>query len=89
MFDDIRVLNQQCPSISDAEQNPAEFDDWLASLPEPSVESLINYQRNLDFMLKINAEVGVFQDMQVECAPEETKVANGGKYMSYIYNHRY
>jgi len=80
MFDEIQVLDQQIDT---------EFDAWLASLPEPSEQSLINYQRIWDFMLKINAEVGVFQDVQFECAPEEAKVANNGKYMSHSYVWRY
>ncbi len=84
MTEDIEVLDVHFPPISDAE-----LEAWLDSLPEPSAESLANYQRNWDFMLKINAEAGVFQNVEAECAPEEAKVANSGKYMDTNYTWRY
>jgi len=84
MTEDIEVLDLHFPPISDAE-----LDACVASLPEPSAACQANYQRNWNFMLKINAEAGVFQNVEAECAPEEAKVANSGKYMEVNYTWRY
>lgn len=84
MNNNIEILNQESLNISDAE-----LDDWLNSLPEPSAESQANFQRNMDYMLKINKEAGVFQDIQVQSNTEEDSVPNNGKYMESIYNWRY
>ena len=84
MTEDIEVLDLHFPPISDAE-----LDACVASLPEPTAASQANYQRNWDYMLQINAEAGVFQNVEAECAPEEAKVANNGKYMEANYTWRY
>jgi hypothetical protein len=84
MTEDIQVLDLHFPPISDAE-----LDACVASLQEPSAASQANYQRMLDFMLQINADAGVFQNVEAECAPEEAKVANSGKYMDTNYTWRY
>lgn len=84
MTEDIEVLDLHFPPISDAE-----LDACVASLPEPTAASQANYQRNWDYMLQINADAGVFQNVEAECAPEEAKVANSGKYMEANYTWRY
>ena len=69
MTEDIEVLDLHFPPISDAE-----LDACVASLPEPTAASQANYQRNWDYMLQINADAGVFQNVEAECAPEEARL---------------
>ena len=80
MTEEIEVLDSQFPPISDAE-----LDAIVKNIPEPTEESKAHYQRLWNFMLDINREVGVFQDVVVESAPEEMAVANNGKYMDVNY----
>lgn len=84
MNNNIEILNQESLNISDAE-----LDDWLNSLPEPSEESNANFQRQMEYTLKINKEAGVFQDIKGQSDTEEDSVTNNGKYMESIYNWRY
>lgn len=80
MTEEIEVLDAQFPPMSDAE-----LDAIVKNIPEPTKESEAHYQRLWNFMLDINREVGVFQDVVVESAPEEMAVANNGKYMDNSY----
>lgn len=75
--------------VSKSDDNDDEIDAWMDSLPEPSEESNANYQRNMDYMMKINQEVGVFQDIKVKSDTEEDTVTNNGKYMESSYAWRY
>lgn len=83
--------NEECPDCSTDILNDIDdnnIDAWLDSLPEPSEESNANYQRNMDLMLKINQEAGVFQDVEVNDVTEEDIVANKGKYIhSYVWQY--
>jgi hypothetical protein len=80
MTEDNAVLDEQFPPMSDTE-----LDALVASLPEPSAEDWKRYDALVARLMQINKEVGVFQDVVIESAPEECAVARDGKYLNTSY----
>ena len=80
MTEDIEVLNEQFPPLSDAE-----LDALVKSIPKPNADAIKRYDAKMAMLAEINKECGVFQDVIVESSPEEHAVANSGKYMDFSY----
>lgn len=80
MTEDIEVLDQYFPPLSDAE-----LDALVKSIPKPDAAAIKRYDAKMAMLIEINKECGVFQDQVIESSPEEHAVANSGKYMDFIY----